>query len=118
MQNDIIKRQPVDPEARGAEKPVEAPPAEAVAQPSVTAEASAAPVVDAVKTQDATNVQVDPATDEIKPNDKPKKKDKAGETASQPDQPKPPAGPGLAIGAAIFVCLILVGLVVYSQISN
>ena len=118
MQNDIIKRPPADPEARVAEKPVEAPTDEAMAQQSVAPESASTPVVDVVKTQEVTSNQADPTNDEIKPDDKPKGKQKAEERATHQDQAKAPSGPGVAIGAAIFVCLILIGIVVYSQMKN
>lgn len=99
MQNDIIKRPPVDPATRAPEKLIQAQGEAKKTEPSVASKATAPQAVDAVNTQNVPN-------------------ERSGETASQPDQPKPPAGPGAAIGAAVFVCLILVGLVVYSQMSN
>lgn len=117
MQSDIIKRPPAEPEARAADKPVETPVTESAVQ-TLTAEPVAPMAVDAIKTQEVPNAQAEPANDDIKPGNKPKDKQKAEEkTAIQLEQPKPPAGPGMAVGTAIFVCLILVGLVIYAQMS-
>ncbi len=116
MQNDIIKRPPPEPEARVVEKPTEAPKSEIVSQAPLP-ESTTPAVVDVIKAQEVPNDQSTPVSDGIKPDDKPKKKQKKDDKIVQKDQPKAPAGPGVAIGTAIFVCLVLVGLVVYAQIS-
>lgn len=120
MQNDIIKRPPIEPGVRTPQRVTEDGLANETSKPTgVEPKAPQQPIADVINTQSVPSEEPNPAKDEIEPGDKPSKKQNSeNSVVTQPDQPKSPAGPGVAIGVAIFTCLILVGFVVYSQMSS
>jgi hypothetical protein len=123
MQNDIIKRPPAEVEERSPEPKTEEP-AKAEEKPVGNTEpsvpATEQPVVDVIKTQEVPNAPSESAPNATHDSKTPAKDGRNSNDAKQPiqQQPKSPAGPGLAIASAVIICIILVGLVVFAQISK
>lgn len=127
MQNDIVKRTPTAPEVIAPNKTEiksdEVKPADASVSPKA-AEVAPMDSEASVKTQTVPNASPLPVNDEIKPGEKPQKeKEKNKETPKkvelqQPAPIKQPTGPAIAVVSAIIICLILISLVVYSQMSK
>ena len=107
MNNDIIKRQAVEPEVRGAEKPQKAETPET--KPQLNQD------VKAPETSDSSASKPNNDKDKLGYKDK---NPEIQQTQGAPEVKKQPAGPAFAIVSAIFVCLVLVGMLVYGQMSK